>query len=452
MKQKNVLVLSAVTLGSLLVAALALRQEDGSATPVGERRLMFPDLAQHINDLVEVKVEKGGKTATVRRENGQWKLSDRGGYPAQFEKVKELAVRLSDLEIIEEKTAKKENHKKLALEWPATEPAGSEAGEAGLVTLKDAGGKELASLVVGKSQWEGSKPKVYVRRAGQDQVYLCEPRGQLDVVPDAKSWIEPKFVELENDRVQSVEIDHADGEKIEIARSAANHTQFALQNVPPGKSERFDGVANGVAQALGYGLSLDDVRPVTEVDFAKEPLAKTHFRCVDGLGIDLEMCKLDDKVWMKVSASYTPPPEPPAATDATPKEGEKPADGAPTDKPAGDKPADDKAAADKPAEAEKPKKDVGKEAEELNQKLAPWAFQVPSYKTDVLARRLKDLLAEPKPEGAAEGESGATAPGGADGGLQDAMNQLGAGDETLEPAPVPDDEGKPPATPPKKPE
>jgi hypothetical protein len=437
MQQKNVLILGTVTVVALGVAALALRP-DASASK-GEDALLFPALSEHINEVTEVRVEKGGKSATLKREGGKWKLADRGGYPAQFEKVKELAVRIADLEIEEAKTAKQANHEKLGVEWPPAKKEGEVVegeeepeSEAGLVTLRDAGGKDLAAVVVGKSEWRGSKPKVYARRLGEDQVYLCAPRGTLSVMPDAKSYIEAKFVELQNDRVQGVAIEHADGEQVDIRRSVENHTQFAIQNMPPGKSERYAGVANGVAQALGYGLQLEDVRPVTEVDFAKEPLAKARFKCVDGLELLIETAKFEDKTWARVVASFTPPPEPPKVETPpaeAPPQGDEIAAAEPNaedaEKPAGEaKPEEAESAEEKPAEE---KKDIAKEAAELNERLAPWAFEIPSYKSDVLAKRMKDLLAEPP---ASEGE---------DGGLGEAMEDLGTEMDDLGTDPAPDE-------------
>lgn len=430
MQQKNVLILTLVTLAALAVAALTLRDQGSAASSSGSR-VLFPELSARINEVAEVRVEKSGKSATLKKEGGQWRLADRGGYPVKLEKVKELAVRVADLEILEAKTAKKANHQKLAVEWPVTAGEDSEAAGAGLVTLKDAAGKELASLVVGKSEWMGSKPKVYARRAGEDQVYLCSPRGALDVVPDAKSWIEPKFVELANDRVHSVTIEHADGEKVEIGRSVENHTQFTVQNLQPGQSERYAGVANGVAQALGYGLSLEDVRPAAEVDFSQSPLATARFRSIDGLELAIETAKFEDKTWARVVASYTPPPEPEKPAEAVPAEGEG-EEGAPAAEPAAEPPAEEK-------------KDVGQEAAELNELLAPWAFEIPSYKSDVLARRMKDLLPEPEP------------PPGEDESLEGLLEGMGEtmdeeapatdGDSRVEPQPIPDDEGGAPDAP-----
>jgi len=381
MKQKTLLLLSVATVGVLGLALVTQRAStDNSGQSSGGR--LFPELDSRLNDIAEVRLEKFGKSATLRREGGKWILADRGGFPAKFESVKELAMRVASLEIDEQKTAKKENHAKLGVAWPSTAAEGEEGAEAGLVVLKDASGKELAALVTGRTEWMGSKPKLFVRRQAEDQVYLCTPQGSLDVVVEAKNWIESQIVKLENERVQSVAIEHADGERVDITRSAANHTQFAVQGVPPGRTERFAGIGNGVAQALGYGLELEDVRPVTEVDFTKEPLAKTRFVAVDGLGLAFELAKFEDKTWARVVASYTPPPAPETPAEAAPAEGTEGAEATPP-----------------PAEPapEEPKKDVAAEVAALNERLAPWAFELPSYRTDVLLRRMADLLDEPAP-------------------------------------------------------
>lgn len=402
MQQKNLLILSLVTLVALAVAALALRDKgDTSAATPG---LLFPDLGEHINDVTELRVEKDGQVLTLKKEGGQWKLADRGGYPAQFEKVKDLAMGLANLEVEETKTAKKENHKTLGVEWPTPAPAEGaerEESDAGLVTLKDAGGKELASVVLGRTEYRGSKPKVYARRASEDQVYLCAPRAPIGVMASTKDWIDSKFLELANDRVQDVTIEHADGERVEVARSATNHTQFKVQGLAPGQNERYEGVATPLAQALGNGLTLDDVRPVAEVDFTTEPVAKTRYRCVDGLELVLESAKFEDKTWVRATASYVPPPEP-----AEPEP-----------------PADDAVGEGDQAEPKPEKKDVAKEVADLNARLAPWAYQVPQYRVDALTRRLSDLLAVPAPaEGTPEENS-----------LQGLMDDIGYSND--EPAP-----------------
>jgi hypothetical protein len=401
MKQKNLLILAGATTLALAVAAIALRG-DGDSGAASAEGMLFPELSERINDITRIHLEKGGESATLELADGRWCLADRGGYPALFEKVKQLAVLVASLEIEEKKTARKANHARLSLEWPP--PADGEAdgeveGEASLITLQDASGAQLASVVVGKSEWgSAGKSKVFVRRADEDQVYLCVPPSPLNVMPEASNWLETKFVELENERVQGVTIEHADGERVEIARSAANHTQFAVQNLPPGQVERFTGVANGVAQALGYGMQLKDVRPADEIDFTLEPLGMTRFRCTDGLELLIESARFEEQPWVKVTALYVAPPAPSEASTEASTE----ATGDGTSEATEDAPAavleDSTTAASDPT----PEADVRAEVESLNERLSPWAFEVDSYKTDVLVRRMQDLV--PEPETPTQGE------------------------------------------------
>jgi len=394
MKQKNVLILTGLTVAAVAVAAISLREHEDTRAEASST-LLFPGLEARVNDVARIVVAKGDKTVTVEREGGTWKLSDHGGYPAKFDPVKQMVVRLSQLEIEEKKTARKDNHQKLGVEWPVTAEEGSDAAEAAHVTLSDSTGQPLADLIVGKSEWRGSKPKIYVRRANEDQVYLCSTgsSSSLDVVPDAKQWIEPKFLELDKERVQDVTITHADGEVVEIARSATNHTRFAVQNAPPGEVERYEGIADGVATALSSGLTLEDVRPAAEVDMTQQPLAHTRYRTYDGLELVLELAKQDDQTWARVQASYVAPPKPVGpAPDAAAGKAAGEADGKEAAEATGD---------DVPPEGEtppeEPKRDVAAEVRELNERLGPWAFAVTSYRVDQLARHMKDLLAEPSP-------------------------------------------------------
>lgn len=374
MNKNTLLVLAAVTVAGVGVALLSER--DGTAaTAADARRPLFPGLEERVNDVARITLEKGSNQVVVERKGEEWTLPDRGGYPAKFAEAKKVAVRLARLEIEEEKTARKENHARLEVEWPPAPGEDAAAGEPALVKLFDAAGGELAALVVGKSDWQGGAQKLFVRPASEDQVYLVE--GPLDVVAEVRSWIEPKVLDIARDRVQTVTISHADGELVEIGRSATKHTDFKVQNVPPGEKERYDGVANGIGGAL-TALTIDDVRPASEVDFTAEPRARTVFTTVDGLVLTVESARFEDKTWVKVACAHRPPEASPPAEDAA-GDGE---DGEPSD-----------AAGEPDPEA------VAKEATDLDARLSPWAFALPEYKADTLAKHMKDLLAVPQPEG-----------------------------------------------------
>ena len=99
----------------------------------------------------------------------------------------------------------------------------------------------------------------------------------------------------------------------------------------------------------------------------------------------IESARFEDKTWIKVSSTYEAPPE--TAHDAA-AEGEDDAGGE------GDTPE------------ESPAVDAQAEAETLAGKLAGWAFAISDYKADPLAKRMKDLLAQPPAEDQEAGGAG----------------------------------------------
>jgi hypothetical protein len=104
-------------------------------------------------------------------------------------------------------------------------------------------------------------------------------------------------------------------------------------------------------------------------------------------------------------AAETPAPDAGAAPDAA----ETPAGEAPAETPAGDTPAETEPAAGEEAASDAPDPaKVKQEVLDLNAKFAGWAFEIPDYRADALAKRMADLLKKPAEDAAelpaAEGE------------------------------------------------
>lgn len=137
MNKNTLLVLAAVTVAGVGVALLSDRDGATSTAASGSGPL-FPGLEERVNDVARITLQKGANTVTVERQGETWTLPDRGGYPAKFAEAKKVAVRLARLQIEEEKTARKENHARLEVEWPPKESDDAAAGEPGLVKLFDA--------------------------------------------------------------------------------------------------------------------------------------------------------------------------------------------------------------------------------------------------------------------------------------------------------------------------
>ena len=109
-------------------------------------------------------------------ETGLWQIMSRyAGYPADaVEQMKNAANSLVGLKILDIQTSNSEDHDDLGVIEP--DLADLKVGDDGvgrLVTFKDSEQKTLASLIIG-NQVKGEAGKVYVRKPGQDPVYVVK--------------------------------------------------------------------------------------------------------------------------------------------------------------------------------------------------------------------------------------------------------------------------------------
>jgi hypothetical protein len=384
MKSSSFGVLAAVALAALAAAIWAVRSREAAEAGEATGGALFPALLARVNDVASITIEKGGKTLVIERAGDRWTLPAKGGYPVAKDKVAKLVLAVAQLEIQQPTTSDAAKYPKLEVQDPA------EGASSARVALAVADGSELAELVVGKTEW-GSKPSVYVRRHGEAQSYRCA--GELSAMAEAKDWVELQILSIERDRVQSIEIAHADAPRVLASRGSADEVDFAVADVPEGRALKSAGAASSLGSALSY-LSLDDLAPVGEIDFTTEKGPTSTFRTFDGLVVTVETKEKDGKTWAHFLASYAPPA--PRATVEPPPAPAPPADAAVAE------PGVESGAATGPSKDEAKSPDaVQKEVEDLNQELAGWAFALPSYKASTFKQTLEGLLAplpvEPEP-------------------------------------------------------
>lgn len=396
----NAKTLTVVGLAAAVLFGAALYLSSGSdakspAATVGGK--LFPELSGHVNDVVEVALVDAGTAFSVRKEGASWGAADKGGYPVDFDKVKALVLGVAEFTVVEPMTKNPEFHAKMGVEDPSGAGATSRR-----VTLKDAAGKVLADVIVGKAkatQGMTSKPSLYARRSGEDQVF--EVTGSVNVGGDAAGWLNRQVSEVKSSRVKRAVITHPDGEVLTVSKAEQTQQDFTVEHLPEGKELSWGGVANGIPSALEF-MSLDDVQRAEGFDLNGATV--TDYECFDGLVVTARSVERDGKTWITLSARVDEALRvQPAGPVAPLPEGTDPA------------------AEPKPPEL-KALDLVQKEAEELNTKWSPWAFNVPGYNATNLRKRMKDLLkteiteegagledlVEPVDDGAAHDETGHT--------------------------------------------
>lgn len=325
-----------------VLAGLILRGERVAAPADG---LFAPGLKDDLNEISRIVITGPGNTtvATLERGADRWTVAGRNSYPADVGRIRKNLLALAEARIVEEKTANPEFYDRLGVQ-----DLGSPA--AGGLQLTITGGKEPIDLIVGLAQ-PGASGLTYVRRAGEPASWLIS--AQFDLAKTGGEWLDRALTDLPAERIQSVNIDHPGVETLRISRAPEQPgadsgaapggiVDFLVAGIPAGRELSYPGVANGVASALA-DLQLEDVqtREVLGDNPGKPVVAR--FVATNGLAVEASAWRLQDGTRFTFLASG---------------EGE-----------------------------------AAKEAAGLNARLGGWVYTLPSYKAELLTRRLPELLA-----------------------------------------------------------
>jgi hypothetical protein len=389
MRLKTFVILTAVT-AVVAVAAIVVESGTSSTTRVTAGEKLFPDLASALGGVARIEVAEHDKSFTVMRNGDAWTLRERGGYRVDPDVVKRVLTALVEMETVEAKTDKPASYPRLQVDDVAAKDAKSLQ-----IILKNAGGKDLARLLIGKpreSKTGAAADRLYVRRPGDAQSWLV--KSTLAVDKDPVRWLDRKIVDIGRDRVSRVTTVQPDGARLVIAKDKPGEDgKFALQGtVPAGMKAKSAGDLGAPAGALA-SLEFDDVKPVAEVEFGKKPVGVAEYRTFDGLVISVKMSEVDGNVWGLVSASVDEasrvvPPAAPTKPDAAKKDE--------TAKPGDDKAADKKAADEKTAPAAKSLDEVKKDAAAITARVQGWAYKLPSFAVRSFQSKMADMVEKEK--------------------------------------------------------
>jgi len=377
MKQKNLLILIALTLGIVILAAIAVNSRDAGVTEDAKDTKLFPGLLGKINDVDSIEILSGGGTITLIKQDNSWRVKESNQYYANLSKIKAALLGIADYSLIEAKTSKAELYEKLGVDDASA--AGAKSTQ---VTIKDDSGADLASLIIGNRR-PGSKPQQYVRKTGSEQSWLVNGFVTLD--KQANNWLDKTIVDLKRDAVRSVTIKHKN--PITISRENAGDPDFSIENLQPQKKIKSQGIVNLIAGTL-ENLSLEDVMPAAKFDMASAQSTATDFSTFDGQVIHIEVAAKDDKWYLRLTSEF----QAPAAAAAT--EIKLAADT--TTSPDKAEPSADQATGDHPTPASTPAtrspEQIISTSDQINNRTKDWIYVIPKSKAENITRQLKDLV------------------------------------------------------------
>ena len=363
MRRYRTLVILAVLVAVAAAAAVLVQREDTGIARSGEK--LLPGLLDDLGEVTRIESTHKGATVTLELGDGNWTVADRHGYPAQRAEVRGLLVGAAELVRVEPKTARPEQYAKLELGDPANED-----GESFGYVMKDAKGKTVASLVVGKRRFVTTpteEDEYFVRAAGDPQAWLVS--GNVPRNRRALDWLRREVTKLDQMRVARAAVTHPDGTVVRVAKSSPKQTDFVLEGVPEGfeVEEPFSVHAIGTALAT---FTLNDVEKLDETDFAGDALEAVA-ETFDGVRLTARMRTAGDRTLVHIAAAFDPAL---VTTSET------------TD-----------ALLDETA--------ARAQVEELNRRWEGWAFEMSGYTVKNLQKKVDDMVKpiEDEPSGPAVG-------------------------------------------------
>jgi hypothetical protein len=193
-------------------AGLALFWKDYSAyrdsgAKIGGR--LLPDLK--IAEVAEIRLQDAKNQATLARKEKQWVVEERGGYPADFDAISALMVKLIELKVTQSEQVAAKLYPRLNLGEP-----GKGEGAGTVIEFRDAAGKTLARIILGKTVLK--KDPVNPLPGARDGVpagrYVLPPGAKDRVVAvsdplnaaeaDPAKWLEKDFFKAERIRTLAV--------------------------------------------------------------------------------------------------------------------------------------------------------------------------------------------------------------------------------------------------------
>jgi hypothetical protein len=197
----------AVLLAALGGGALLIRQQAQTQIPAGAAGLGQPLFKQlQAAAVAAVAIREPAGAITIENRDGRWVIAERGGFPADYDKVRDFVLKAISLKVGQSEPIGEKDRARLKLDAGGTR-----------VELRGADGKPLAALTAG-SKYFKTQPESPERALG-DGRYVALPgeEGRVIVIADplaqastkSADWISKAGFEVE--KVRTLELRAADG-------------------------------------------------------------------------------------------------------------------------------------------------------------------------------------------------------------------------------------------------
>ena len=248
MKKKQVITLSAIAivLGSALLIVKQTQKNSGPAalTSRAAGDTLFASFPA--TEIAHIEITGADGSVTLVKKDGKWTVAQRENYPANAVNVNEFIRTLAELKVTRSLEAGPSFAPRFGMDEASTKPE-----DRGLTaTFKDASGKELAKVSLGKNI-EGSQDASpmgampvgrYIRNHADESGFYAVNEMFFSVSADVTRWLAEEFIAP--DKIKSVSLSQKGSDAVawKLVRDAEN-AEFKLEGLKPGEALNSENVA-----------------------------------------------------------------------------------------------------------------------------------------------------------------------------------------------------------------
>jgi hypothetical protein len=311
-RQVTILWVIAIALGAAVTAVkLSQNKSTTSATQRVAGQTLFESFPA--NEAATIEIQGAAGSVTLAKKDAKWVVAQRDNYPANITFVNDFIRSLSDLKI----TLGMEAGPSFAPRFGMDESASKPADRGLTASFKDAAGKEIAKVSLGKNIESGAAPSPmggsssvgrYVRNHADESGFYAVSEMFTSVSDEAPRWLDSGFISPE--KIKSITLSQVgksdpawkltrDGEEAEFKLDGATATEV------------LDTAATGPLKSLFSYARFEDVVPAAKI-------AKIAERAAEGKRT--ATIETFEGFIYTVNITPTKPGTPPAATgpDAAP--------------------------------------------------------------------------------------------------------------------------------------
>ncbi len=389
-KQLILLLAALVVLGG---AGLVLRHrnEESWNSPGGKLgQKVLPNF--QVNDVASIHI-KGAADLDLVKKDDRWRVRERNDYPANFPQISDLLIKMGDLKIAQAEPIGSSQLGRMHLAEPGSGP-----DSATLIEFKDAQGKVLQSLLLGKKHTrKAERPSrmpfgdyempdgrfVMLKSDPHEVLTVSDPLNSVD--PKPAGWLDKDFFKVEKPKsISFVSTNAADSWSL---TRESESSPWVLSNIRAGEALDTNKVSS-LSSTLSYPSFVDvAAEPAPGKTGLDKPLVVTiatfdHFTYT--LKIGAKTPENDYNLNVAVAADFP--------AERTPGKDEK---------------ADDKKKLDKEFQDKlKPLQDKLRQEKSLDN----WTYLVNNWLIDPLIRTRAQLMVEKKDEKKDDKKEAAAAP------------------------------------------